>query len=77
MSEWNQCWYCGRPVRRNIDYDGTATIDEVVPRCRGGGKMVTACKKCNNLKGESLLEEYREYLGIERFYGEEMGWDPW
>ena len=80
MAEWNQCWYCGialTPPRR--DLPTTSTIDEMVARSRGnvGGKMVMACKRCNNWKCSSSIEDYRAWLGIEKFYGERMGWLPW
>jgi hypothetical protein len=39
--------------------------------------MVTSCKECNNLKAESSVDEFREFLGVEKFYGEERGWNPW
>lgn len=72
MAEWNQCYYCGCVLhRRGI------TFDHVIPKSCGGDKLVSACKACNNLKGESSLGEFREYLQIEAFYGEMHGWQPW
>jgi 5-methylcytosine-specific restriction endonuclease McrA len=51
-----RCQYCGR--------EGTAdslTIDHVVPFSRGGRDLwtnvVTACRRCNNMKGNQLLQE--------------------
>lgn len=80
MAEWNQCWYCGVDlVPSHIDERRQHTIDELIARSRGGrgGKMVTACKGCNNLKGESSVEDFKAFLQIEVFYGEQMGWQPW
>ena len=50
------CQYCG------IDLcDKTATVDHIVPRCKGGGStwtnMITACKKCNLSKGNRTPKE--------------------
>lgn len=50
------CQYCG------IDMcEKTATIDHVVPRCKGGGStwtnMVASCKDCNLYKGNRTPKE--------------------
>jgi len=49
-----KCQYCGAEDRQ-------LTIDHVVPRVRGGkstwDNLVTACKRCNNLKGGRTLEQ--------------------
>lgn len=51
-----QCQYCSKKVTI-----GTATIDHVIPKSRGGGhtweNLVIACSKCNGKKGSRLLEE--------------------
>jgi 5-methylcytosine-specific restriction endonuclease McrA len=51
-----KCQYCG--VKVSI---GTATIDHVIPRSRGGKEtwknLVIACSKCNSKKGSSLTSE--------------------
>ncbi|MEO7993429.1 MAG: HNH endonuclease [bacterium] len=48
------CQYCGSGERQ-------LTIDHVVPRTKGGGhtwdNLVTACKRCNNLKGGRTVEQ--------------------
>lgn len=79
MAEWNQCWYCGvqlTPTKR--DSITMSTIDEVIARSRGSdGKMVMACKGCNNLKLHSSVEEFRDFREVDQFYGEKMGWEPW
>ena len=50
------CQYCGdRPGAQFL------TVDHVVPRSRGGGhgwtNLVTACKRCNQRKGNLLPDE--------------------
>lgn len=39
-----------------------ATIDHMIPRCRGGARggnnVVLACRDCNELKGELTAEEF-------------------
>ena len=72
MAEYNQCWYCGKHLKFK-----ERTADHIHPYSWGGEKMVTSCKKCNNLKAESSVDEFREFLGVEQFYGEERGWLPW
>ena len=48
-----QCQYCG--TKENL------TLDHVVPRAKGGkstwANLVTACKRCNAMKGDFLPEE--------------------
>jgi len=55
------CQYCG------IDLcDGTATVDHVTPKSRGGASswtnLVTSCKKCNLLKGNKTPKEAKMLL---------------
>jgi len=49
-----RCQYCGAE-------DKHLTVDHIVPRARGGPStwenLVTACKRCNNLKGGRSLEQ--------------------
>lgn len=49
----NQCQYCGST--RNL------TLDHLLPRCRGGQStwynLITACSRCNSLKGDRTPEE--------------------
>jgi len=72
VAEYNQCWYCGNHLKFK-----DRTVDHIHPYSRGGEKMVTSCNQCNNQKGESSIEEYRMWLGIDLFYGEKMRWEPW
>ncbi|HPO63646.1 MAG TPA: HNH endonuclease [Candidatus Kapabacteria bacterium] len=50
----NRCQYCGK---RDIEM----TIDHIIPKSRGGTdsweNLVTACKHCNNKKGNRTPEE--------------------
>ena len=52
----NMCVYCGEKMNREL------TLDHVIPRCKGGQNtwenLVTACKDCNNEKGDMSFEEY-------------------
>lgn len=49
----NQCQYCGST--RNL------TLDHLLPRSRGGQStwynLITACSRCNSLKGDRTPEE--------------------
>lgn len=54
------CRYCG--CRTTGEYGQDAlTIDHIVPRSRGGthaeANLVVACRQCNHLKKDRLLEE--------------------
>ena len=51
-----ECMYCGGVVFED------ATIDHVLPLCRGGThelrNLVVCCKSCNSRKGQKTLEEW-------------------
>lgn len=53
------CQYCGKK-------SSLLTVDHVIPRSRGGknywDNVVTACTKCNNLKGNKTLSEANMHL---------------
>lgn len=73
--QWNTCWYCGVPLHKQ-----NRSHDHVVAASRGGDKFVEACKRCNVLKGQSSVDEYREFLTVDEphvFFGETQGWEPW
>lgn len=72
MAQWNQCFYCGCSLTK-----ANRTVDHIEPKSFGGQKMVDACSPCNNSKGMETLDWFREYLGMEHFYGEIQGWKPW
>lgn len=52
-----RCVYCARPLALD-----TATLDHVQPICHGGthapGNLVTACARCNRMKGDLLPGEF-------------------
>ena len=76
--QWNTCWFCGcKLIMSKKDHPRQRTVDHIKPYSAGGDMFVDACKQCNNLKSHSSLQEYREWLGIETFYGESQGWEPW
>jgi len=56
-----RCEICTRPLTRE-----TATIDERIPRSRGGPNTpenwALLCKLCNELKADDTTEEFRERL---------------
>lgn len=46
-----KCFYCGDTVRIGT----TATVDHLVPFCRGGRyAMVISCRPCNCYKGDDM-----------------------
>lgn len=52
------CTYCGRAFRAMSQ----ATLDHVVPQCRGGRRrnnIVLACRSCNEKKGDKSLSQWR------------------
>jgi len=54
MRDGFTCQYCGRK-------EPALTIDHVIPRSKGGGEswdnLVTACRACNNTKGDRTPPE--------------------
>lgn len=50
------CYFCGAAPE---------SIDHLLPRCRGGtnhlSNLVSACKVCNNLKGDRTYDEFIVY----------------
>lgn len=62
------CYYCWEPVRVLRERGIYMTVDHVIPRCRGGTSdyenLVTACERCNNMKGDSL-EWYEGCVAME------------
>jgi len=78
MAQWNQCFYCGcHLIFTKKDHQRQRTVDHVTPRSSGGDKFVDSCKRCNNLKGQSNIEDFREWMKLDKFYGELRGWEPW
>lgn len=60
-----RCHYCGKRTRLNCKPEATdrATKDHKIPVCRGGSRgeenQVSACLRCNNLKGVLTESEFR------------------
>ena len=62
------CQYCKRH-RTDLEKGEYLTRDHIVPVIRGGKNtwtnVITACRKCNNIKGEHLLNEMEDvYFSI-------------
>lgn len=57
------CQYCKRH-RHDLGKGEYLTRDHIIPVVRGGrnvwSNVVTACRKCNNIKGEHLLSEMED-----------------
>lgn len=64
-----RCRYCGiqviPPQRRKPEtsnFHDAATIDHLLPRCRGGvtslANCVTACWKCNHMKANMTVKDF-------------------
>ena len=60
-----RCVYCGEQFPA-----ADLTLDHVEPRVRGGdrseGNLVTACKACNTLKGQSRLSGFLHEHAVAR-----------
>ena len=85
LDTWNwRCFYCAEPVQRNSpDPKHEATKDHMTPISRGGvnfiGNIVPACLRCNQLKGEKTVEEFRAeraWVLQENFTGNTMSAAP-
>lgn len=69
------CWYCGGFVLPDPRGPLGKTYDHKTPKAHGCDphdhhNLVLAHRCCNNEKGDMTLDEYREYKGVDRFYGE-------
>lgn len=60
-----RCHYCGLTVNNRVlpHHPRRATIDHMTPKSRGGAKydesnVVTACRRCNEEKGNMLYDVY-------------------
>lgn len=49
-----KCHYCGETDTSIIERD------HYIPRCRGGTKIVLACRRCNSEKGAKDPEEFKK-----------------
>jgi hypothetical protein len=61
LAAGGRCSYC--QVKLTLRQ---ATLDEVVPRSKGGKRnktnSVIACRTCNSMKGDKSVEEFFEYM---------------
>jgi hypothetical protein len=59
-----RCWYCGVKTSREPKSSIYLTVDHYVSRARGGSHTLDnlrpACKRCNELKGDRTIEEFRD-----------------
>jgi hypothetical protein len=84
-----RCWYCGIELELITDYaqgnrqSNWFVLDHVIPRSLGGtndqGNLVASCWRCNNVKNNKTLEQYRAYLvrlaiGMPHFNQEQLAW---
>ncbi len=57
----NQCSYCGAIITHR-----EATIDHMIPTCRGGidaaTNLVLCCSNCNSSKGDDTAEQFLRRL---------------
>ena len=60
------CYICHKPITKQKDL----TIDHEPPRSRqeelGHSNLYPCCAKCNHQKGSLTLEEYKQWLVLER-----------
>lgn len=65
------CFYCGWPyatIGSNLRASGGRefVIEPMTPRAHGGsdeiGNLTLACNRCNALKGNRTVEEFREHI---------------
>lgn len=67
------CQYCGADLLQDVQTLYVATVDHVIPKCRGGSSapenLVASCPGCNTLKGHypaTTFEEAKEYVAVKR-----------
>jgi 5-methylcytosine-specific restriction endonuclease McrA len=67
-----RCWYCGRQTNPWRDF----CIDHVVNGLETLDNLVPACRRCNHLKNNQTLDDFRPLFsrdtGQPRFYFEEV-----
>lgn len=67
----NRCAYCGNMMGVRFGgfsaYERRATLDHVIPKCRGGrdtlANTVAACSVCNAGKADMMPDEYQRLCG--------------
>lgn len=69
-----RCWFCGHRMGMSPSNPFFRTWDHIVPRSKGGTddawNLVRACRTCNVNKASKSLEEFRFFVGIREFWGE-------
>lgn len=69
--EGQRCWYCDRKTKLLCGDTNSlrATNDHLIPRCRGGTNdetnQVSACRRCNELKGALTEAEFRSMSSVD------------
>lgn len=69
-----RCVWCRRSVVATVPIsiagDRLATLDHLKPRSRGGSNdtrnLVTACRKCNELRGDKPVKQWASPAVLER-----------
>ena len=69
----HKCFYCGEVLKNK-----KATMDHLYPQNMGGptlvDNLVPACSKCNSEKSNLTLEEYQEFMKINRASAKKEYW---
>jgi len=67
-----RCWYCGVQTNPFRDFQ----VDHVIPVSAFGTNdvenLVPSCRKCNHVKANLSLEEFREWQSVELFWFEQQ-----
>ena len=74
-----KCFYCGTQTERGGLKQSAAifmTRDHVIPTSSKGGdrraNKVVCCRKCNNIKEDLTLHEFKRRSGIDVFFAEAL-----
>lgn len=70
-----KCGYCGKKLKRSwrhVYSQSAFTIDHIVPKSKGGTSayenLMPCCRKCNFLKGNKSLKEFRKILNTDFYF---------
>jgi hypothetical protein len=57
-----KCMWCSQPMRAELGFENTCTVEHVIPRCEGGVNLISnlgsACARCNRLRGCEPAEQF-------------------
>jgi hypothetical protein len=75
-----RCFYCGRQTSKEgkPHHAHYMTRDHVIPHSTKGwkrvphGNRVVACRKCNSVKEDLTMHEFKQRSGLATFYAEEV-----